>query len=210
MKKCPEEPPSVSVDIIECPSSEISHKSRWRRCCSLMGTPFSLCCGGCTGLEFGYVVVSIYFSFYLLVQRENYAAGFLLLVYVLLLILQTRKKLYSAQFLQCALCISVPCLTTSCYDCAALHWLILLAATVHLGLGLALVELHKYGDCRRCFNEFHKCKCGRDKKPIEAGSLSRLVDVIEQHWTPLHQRESHANMVDNQIELVTHVEKDNV
>ena len=121
MKRCPEEPPSVSVDTIECPSSDHNTESRWKACYSLMGIPFSLCCGGCTGLEFGYIVVSLYFSFFLFVQRKNYAAAFFLIIYVILLLMQTRKKIYPAQFLQCAIGIIVPCLTTSCYNLSLIH-----------------------------------------------------------------------------------------
>ena len=64
----------------------------------------------------------------------------------------------------------------------------LLATVGHLGIGLAMYETMRIGDCRRCMNEAHNCECGALKDPLPPGSLAHLASAIEARWVPLSQR----------------------
>lgn len=188
MKTCPDAPLSASADTISLPSP--SKVNRLRRFCASMAIPFSPCCAGCTGCEFAHLVVSSGFAAYFFSYNNFPVSAWSMVAYVLLVLLQLEHKTYSKQFAQCILCIAATCASASCSNCAVLHWFIMVASILHLGTGLALVELHRIGDCRQCMNEAHKCQCGRSKDPVPPGALMTLVECIEHNWVPVSQREN--------------------
>ena len=197
MTTCQDAPLATSVDIDAC---EMPHPIPvCADCCTRMATLFSPFCGGCTGLACGYMVASAYFSLhYALVEQRFVSAGCMALN-VIVQLGQSNEKTHHLQLLQAVLCVLAVAFSAHCYTCAAMHWLVMLAFVVHLGTALAIVEMLRLGDCRRCMNEAHKCECGSLKDPVPPGSLAYLVGAIEARWIPLSQRtttDSHAQSDD--------------
>ena len=53
---------------------------------------------------------------------------------------------------------------------------------------MALYELQRISDCRRCMNEAHRCECGKDKDHLPPGAIAHLVALIESQWAKKRER----------------------
>ena len=95
----------------------------------------------------------------------------------------------------CLLSVLLQCVSASvvvavdaAHCCSTIAWVAMLAVVAHLAAATIFYELHRCADCRRCMNEWYRCKCGRFKDPVPQGSLAHLTDLIEARWVPLKQR----------------------
>lgn len=182
MPVCPAAPLAASVDIEECKSPP--HTQVCGRCCKNMAIPFSPSCDGCTGLELAHHGASLWAAVYLLLEQTRYVAGVCAVAYILLQTVSAGS--YKVHFLQAVLAVAVTADGAHC--CSTIAWFAMLAVVAQLGAAAFAYEFYRCADCRRCMNEWYKCKCGKFKDPVTQGSLAHLVDLIEVRWVPLQQR----------------------
>jgi hypothetical protein len=100
---------------------------------------------------------------------------------------QSTARTSQMQLVQSVLCVTAAVDSARC--CTALIWLELFAAVIHLAIAMALYELHRISDCRRCMNEAYRCECGQQKDPLPPGALAHLVAQIESQWSSRIERE---------------------
>lgn len=107
-------------------------------------------------------------------------------VYIVAERAQSTGRTSLLQLTQSVLCVTAAVDSARC--CPAIIWLELFAAVVHLAIAMALYELHRISDCRRCLNEAYRCECGKDKDPLPPGALAQLVAQIESQWSSRIER----------------------
>ena len=193
MTTCQDNPLSASVGIAACEMTttidgDDDRLTRYQRCCAIMDILFSPFCGGCTGFDIGCFLVSAFFVAHFLTVSHYPASAACVALYMVLKQAQSVSRSRQLQLVQSLLCLLAVCFSAGCAECAPIHWLLLLATVGHLGIGLAMYETMRIGDCRRCMNEAHTCKCGNLKDPVPPGSLATLASAIEARWVPLAQR----------------------
>jgi hypothetical protein len=152
-----------------------------------MATPFSRFCGGCTFLAVGHFVVSVYALVRYLTSDYYPLAAAAIAGYIVAERAQSKARTSAIQLVQATLCVTAAVDSARC--CTALIWFELFAAVIHLAIAMAIYELQRVSDCRRCMNEAHRCECGTRKDAVPPGALVHLAGLIETHWIPKNERE---------------------
>ena len=186
MPTCNKPPLAASVDIAECqsPPSRAAASRPLARCCVIMDKRFSRCCGGCTVCATLHYIASIYVALhYIAVNSYDVAAG-AAVAYVLLQGVKQcmRGEAPCVHMVQATLGVVAAVDSARCNECAPLIWITLLAAVIHFGIGIALFEMMRIGDCRRCLNEAYECECGSQKDALPPGTLAELVQLVGDRW----------------------------
>ena len=174
MTSCTAYPLAASADTAPCSTTAARDPPQWPRCCETMATPFSRCCGCCTGGEAVVLTVLAYVSAELTFRAKCWVCTGGCVLYLALHMSQCKRRAAGMQVMQGTICIAVTIIAASHPDSVLAIWFTMVAAVVHIFFAVVLYEIMRLGDCRTCLQEAHTCDCGPHKDPIPPGSLYAL------------------------------------
>jgi len=148
-----------------------------------MDTRSNRCCDGCSVCESVHVGLALYVLLHFVVVDTCIACALAAAAYIVLHAVQRHSYISGLQLLQASLCLYISLAASMCRSCSIVIWFCLLAAILHIGVGISIYELARLGDCRQCMNEAHSCTCGRQKDPVPQGSLRTLAQLVEAKYT---------------------------
>ena len=183
MPICTTLPLAASADTAVCATPEPVNSLPYQFCCATMGTRSNQCCDGCSVCESVHVALALYATLHFVVVDPCITCALAAAAYIALHTVQRRTYISGLQLLQASLCLYISLAASMCRSCSIVIWFCLLAAILHIGVGISIYEIARLGDCRRCMNEAHRCTCGRQKDPVQQGSLRTLAMLVEAKYT---------------------------